>query len=653
MNLIYLAILFPLLGVLVNGFFGRRMPRKVVGTIASIAIFGSFLVSLTAFVEYLGASTGEYGAVVVNVLPWLKLGALEINYGFLVDSVSLVMALTVSFVSFLIHVYSTGYMAKDDGYARYFTYLNLFVAMMLTLVLADNLVLLFIGWEGVGLCSYLLIGFWYKNRAPYEAGFKAFVTNRIGDFGFLVATFLTFWAFHSVNLVRLREQIPGILAAGTVPPVLVMLIALFFFMGAVGKSAQFPLYVWLPDAMEGPTPVSALIHAATMVTAGVYLVTRLNFLFAHASVAMLVVAFVGAFTAIFAASIGLVQNDIKRVLAYSTVSQLGYMFLAAGLGAYWIAIFHLFTHAFFKALLFLASGSVIHGMHGEQDMRKMGGLARYLPHTYWHFLIGAMAISGIPLLAGFFSKDQILFAAFTARPELMPQAGMILWVVGVITALFTSFYMFRQIYLVFLTAPRFDAQKVHPHEAPPSMLIPNWILAAGAVLTGYLGLPALFTGMLHLPNLMQPFLNQALVSTEHLAHAAEHASELGLEIVGTSVSVVVALAGLGLAFYLYRAHFGLTEQLKKTFAVPYRVLLNKYYVDELYETAIIAPGRALSRQFSQVVDLGIIDGAVNLVAFVIGALGQIARPVQTGFIRNYAWYMGAGAVLVVILLWLR
>jgi NADH-quinone oxidoreductase subunit L len=649
MNLIYLAIVFPLLGVLINGFFGRRMPRKAVGTIASLAIFGSFLVSLTAFIQYMGASAGAYGAVEVKVLPWLKLGALEINYGFLVDSVSLVMALAVSLVSFLIHVYSTGYMADDDGYPRYFTYLNLFVAMMMTLVLADNLVLLFIGWEGVGLCSYLLIGFWYKNRAPYEAGFKAFVVNRIGDFGFLIATFLTFWAFHSVNFVRLRDEIPGTLAGGAVPPMLVTIIALFFFMGAVGKSAQFPLYVWLPDAMEGPTPVSALIHAATMVTAGVYLVTRLNFLFVNTATAMLVVAFIGAFTAIFAASIGLVQNDIKRVLAYSTVSQLGYMFLAAGLGAYWIAIFHLFTHAFFKALLFLASGSVIHGMHGEQDMRKMGGLAKYLPHTYWHFLIGAMAISGIPLLAGFFSKDQILFAAFTARPELMPQAGMILWVVGVITALFTSFYMFRQIYLVFLTAPRFDEHKLHPHEAPPSMLIPNWILAGGAVLAGYLGLPAL----MRLPNLMQPFLNRAILGTEHLAHAAEHAHELGLEAIGTSVSVVVAFAGLGLAFYLYRSHFGLTEQLKKTFAAPYRVLLNKYYVDELYEAAVIAPGRALSRQFSQVVDLGLIDGTVNLVAFVIGALGQLARPMQTGFIRNYAWYMGVGAILVIILLWLK
>ncbi len=651
MDYVYLAIAFPLVGVIVNGFFGRRMPRKAVSIIACLAILGSFLVSSMAFIGYLaaGGGAGPFGSHTTVLLPWISLPRFEIHLGFLVDGLSLVMALTVSLVSFLIHIYSTGYMARDEGYPRYFTYLNLFVAMMLTLVLADNLVVMFIGWEGVGLCSYLLIGFWYKKPAPPAAGMKAFIVNRIGDFAFILAILITFWLFSTVNFVDLREQ----LAAMTIlNPGLITLIALFLFIGAVGKSAQFPLYVWLPDAMEGPTPVSALIHAATMVTAGVYMVSRMSFLYALSDIALLVVACVGAFTAIFAASIALVQNDIKRVLAYSTISQLGYMFLAAGVGAYWIAIFHLFTHAFFKALLFLASGSVIHGMHEEQDMRKMGGLARYMPHTYWHFLIGAMAISGIPLLAGFYSKDQILFAAFTAHSSVWPQAGMVLWIVGAITALLTAFYMFRQIYSVFLTPPRFDESKLHPHEAPPSMLIPNWLLAVGSIIGGYLGLPALFAAFFHLPNVFATFLAPAIAGMEHATEVAHEAQEVAQEVLITSISVIVALAGLGVAFYFYRARYGVTEKLKKALAGPYRVLLNKYYVDEIYDEAIVKPGSELCRQLSRVVDLGVIDGTVNLVALVIGAAGQILRPLQTGFIRNYAWYMGAGAVLLVILLWL-
>ncbi len=646
MDYIYLAIVFPLLGLLVNGFFGRRMTRRAVGTIASLAILGSFAVSLVAFFDYLDA--GEAARSII-LLPWISLPPLEISYGFLVDGLSLVMALAVSLVSFLIHVYSTGYMADDDGYPRYFAYLNLFVAMMLTLVLADNLVLMFVGWEGVGLCSYLLIGFWYKRAAPSVAGLKAFVVNRIGDFAFLIGVFLVFWLYGTFRFTELRQSVETVALAGHLP---ITLIALFLFGGAIGKSAQFPLYVWLPDAMEGPTPVSALIHAATMVTAGVYMVSRMSFLYSMTEVAMLVVACVGAFTAIFAASIALVQNDIKRVLAYSTVSQLGYMFLAAGLGAYWIAIFHLFTHAFFKALLFLASGSVIHGVRGEMDMRKMGGLAKYMPHTYWHFLIGAMSISGIPLLAGFFSKDQILFAAFTSRPGIWPHAGMVLWVVGVVTALFTAFYMFRQIYLVFLTKPRFDTDEIHPHEAPASMIVPNWFLAVGSVFAGYIGLPALFAGILSLPNVFQPFVSGALAGAGHVAEAAHGAQELIKEVLTTSISVVVALVGLGLAFYLYQVRYGVTEKLKKAFAAPYRVLLNKYYVDEFYNATFVQPGRVMCEQLSRAVDLGIIDGIVNAVAFVIGALGQILRPIQTGFVRNYAWYIGGGAVLLVILLWL-
>jgi len=647
MQCIHFAIWWPLLGLLVNGLFGRHLPRKLVGFIGCFTVFLSFMCSLYAFVMYLGSQTlGVFAEYEYYILPWIQVADLRLDYGFLVDPLSLLMALTVSLVSFLVHVYSMGYMADDDGYPRFFAYMNLFVAMMLTLVLANNLVLMFIGWEGVGLCSYLLIGYWYRKQAPPLAGMKAFVLNRLGDFGFLIGIFLVFWYLHSVNFTVLREKLSGPTELG---PYLFTTIALFLFLGAIGKSAQFPLHVWLPDAMEGPTPVSALIHAATMVTAGVYMVCRLNFLFTWSGFALLAVAFLGGFTAIFAASIALVHNDIKRVLAYSTISQLGYMFLAAGLGAFWIAIFHLFTHAFFKALLFLSSGAVIHGMHGEQDMRKMGGLAKYMPQTYWNYLIGAMAISGIPLLAGFFSKDAILFAAFGARPEVLRSAGAILWAVGVATALLTAFYMFRQMYLVFLTAPRFDEQKLRPHEAPWVMLVPLWLLSVGSVFGGYLALPALF----RLPNLLGPFLQRTLaLAGEEAAAEVHRAGELLGEGISMVVSVVVVLIGVVLAHYLYRMRWGITERLKRVFAVPYRILLNKYYVDELYDSALVAPGRTFAEAVDQVVDRGIVDGLVNLVAFILGAAGQLLRPLQTGFVRNYAWYIGSGAVALVIILWL-
>lgn len=647
MQYIHLAILWPLIGMLVNGFLGRYLPRKLVGFIGCFSVFLSFMVSLYAFVMYLGSQTlGAFAEYEYYVLPWIQVAGLKVNYGFLVDPLSLLMALTVSLVSFLVHVYSLGYMAEDDGYSRFFAYLNLFVAMMLTLVLANNLVLMFIGWEGVGLCSYLLIGFWYRRKAPPLAGMKAFVVNRLGDFGFLIGIFLTFWFLHSTRFTILRGELGG---PAQFSPYLFTAIALFLFLGAIGKSAQFPLHVWLPDAMEGPTPVSALIHAATMVTAGVYMVARLNFLFTWSAFALVAIAILGGFTAVLAASIALVQNDIKRMLAYSTISQLGYMFLAAGLGAFWIAVFHLFTHAFFKALLFLSSGSVIHGMHGEMDMRKMGGLAKYMPQTYWNFLIGAMAISGIPLLAGFFSKDAILFAAFQARPEVLPSAGMILWIVGIVTALLTAFYMFRQIYLVFLTPARFDEGELRPRDASGTMLVAMWCLSFGSVFGGYLALPAL----LRLPNLLGPFLQRTLaLGGEEVVEEVHRASELLREGVSMGVSVVLALAGVALAYYLYRMRWGITERLKRVFATPYRLLLNKYYVDEIYDSAVVSPGRAFAEAVDQVVDRGIVDGLVNLVAFVIGAIGQLLRPLQTGFVRNYVWYIGSGAVALVIILWL-
>jgi NADH-quinone oxidoreductase subunit L len=650
--MIFFAVAFPLAGTALLGFFGRMMPRKVAGALACSTILLSFLAALGTFMVFLyanGSTTSPYGAEIVTLAPWLTIPGFEVNLSFQVDALSLVMALTVTFVSFFIHVYSLGYMAHDDGYARYFAYLNLFVAMMLTLVLASNLLVAFIGWEGVGLCSYLLIGFWYKKPAPPLAGMKAFLVNRIGDFGFILGTLILFWLLGTVDFVGMRMRLSG--AQHDLPLVLTAA-ALLLFMGAMGKSAQFPLHVWLPDAMEGPTPVSALIHAATMVTAGVYLAARMSFLFSLSQPAMLVMACVGAFTAIFAASIALVQNDIKRVLAYSTVSQLGYMFLAAGLGAYWIAIFHLFTHAFFKALLFLGSGSVIHALDGEQDMRKMGGLAKAMPQTYWQFLIGAMAISGVPLLSGFFSKDEILFGALTARNALFPQAGIILFAVGALTALLTAFYMFRQVQLVFLTPPRWD-EGVHPHEAPPSMRLPCWVLAAGSVLAGYIGLPALFTAFLHVPNLLEQFLAPALPGGHAIVREGYEGMLMAREAGVEAISAVIALAGIWLAFYLYRERTGITAMLKRAFAGPYKLLLNKYYIDEFYSGAIVEPGKELTVQLSRYVDTGFIDGAVNGAAWFIGALGQVLRPLQTGFIRNYAWYISVGVVLVIAMLWAR
>ena len=653
LKILIFAVAFPLAGTVLLGFFGRMMSRKAAGMLACSTILLSFFASLGALIIHLyahGASTAPYGANIITLAPWLSIPGFQLDLCFQSDALSLLMALTVTFVSFFIHVYSTGYMAHDEGYTRYFAYLNLFVAMMLILVLAGNLVVMFIGWEGVGLCSYLLIGFWYRKHAPPVAGMKAFFVNRIGDFGFIIGILILFWMLGTIDFTTMRMRL-SMAEHGT--PLLLTVAALFLFMGAMGKSAQFPLHVWLPDAMEGPTPVSALIHAATMVTAGVFMVARMGFLFSMSQPALLIIACIGAFTAIFAASIATVQTDIKRVLAYSTVSQLGYMFLAAGLGAYWIAVFHLFTHAFFKALLFLGSGSVIHAMGGEQDMRKMGGLAKRLPQTYWQFLIGAMAISGIPLLAGFFSKDEILFTALSARNALFPQTGMVLFAVGAFTALLTAFYMFRQIYLVFLTPARWDASEAHPHEAPPSMTIPCWVLAAGSIFAGYIGLPALFSSLLRIPNALEPFLAPTLPGGHTAVPESFHAAMMAREAMVASLSAALALIGLWLAFYLYHERFGITEKLRLTFAVPYRLLSNKYYIDEINDAVIVRPGKALSAQLSQSVDLGIIDGAVNFVALIIGAAGHVLRPLQTGFIRNYAWYLSVGAVLLIILLWLR
>ena len=478
MDYVWLIPLFPLIGFLINGLLGKRLSKNVVGTIGSLAVGLSFLLTVAIFLEFLHLPEGSR-VVEKTMFTWISAGSFQAQAAFLIDPLSLVMLLVVSGVSTLIHIYSVGYMHDDPGFYRYFSYLNLFVFNMLLLVSANNFLLMFVGWEGVGLCSYLLIGFWYERRSASDAGKKAFVVNRIGDFGFLLGIFIIFWTFGTLNF---REVFAAAAPHFAVGSVVITAATLCLFLGATGKSAQIPLYVWLPDAMEGPTPVSALIHAATMVTAGVYMLARCSALFVLAPISMTVVATVGLLTAFFAATMGMAQNDIKRVLAYSTVSQLGYMVLACGVGAFVSGIFHLMTHAFFKALLFLGSGSVIHGMHGQQDMRHMGGLRKHMPITYWTFVVATLAISGIFPFAGFFSKDEILF-------NTLVDGHVLYWGVATVAALITAFYMFRAVFMTFHGEERFDHHKVHPHEAPWTMAVPLIILAVLSAVGGFVGFP--------------------------------------------------------------------------------------------------------------------------------------------------------------------
>jgi NADH-quinone oxidoreductase subunit L len=596
------------------------------------------------------------------------------------------MVLVVTFVGLLIHVYSSrlpglgdGYMAHDPGYARYMSYLNLFMFAMLTLVLGANYLVLFIGWEGVGLCSYLLIGFWFEKQSASDAGKKAFIVNRIGDAGFVLGVFLIFVTFGTVDFRAVAAQAAHMPVEWAWGGALTM-IGLFLFVGACGKSAQLPLYVWLPDAMEGPTPVSALIHAATMVTAGVYMIARSSAIYAHAPKAMTVVAIVGILTAIFAASIGLVQNDIKRVLAYSTVSQLGYMVAACGVGAFAAGVFHLMTHAFFKALLFLGSGSVIHGMSGEQDMRRMGGLRKQMPVTHVTMLIGCLAIAGIPGLAGFFSKDEILWSAFKIGGY-----GRVVWALGFATAAMTAFYMFRLYYMTFHGEFRgTHEQEHHLHESPKAMTVPLVILAGGSVLAGYLGIPAVIGHVVHAPNLFEGFLHPALANAHHALEQVfphplpDEATEWAL----MGASVAVAVAGIFLARYLYKARPELSERLAQTFAPIHRLLTNKYYVDEIYGAvfvrgAALGGGRSLHAVdrlaidggdgevrpgagvngiawltrdvvavFSNAWDRYVVDMLVNAVAVVLDNLSYLFRAAQNGLVQQYALAMLIGLFLL-------
>jgi NADH-quinone oxidoreductase subunit L len=646
LELLWLIPILPLAGATINGLIGLlgwRFPKALVTAVGLGGPLASLLLALGCLWEY--AQT-VYPAPFEDAYYLWTAGPLEIPAAFLLDALSAVMLFVVTFVGFWIHVYSVGYMGHEEGYRRYFAYLNLFMTAMLLLVLGNNYLVMFVGWEGVGLCSYLLIGFYYDQPFPPYAGKKAFIVNRIGDFAFLVGMFALFASFGTLNYRPLFDQIkenPGLVQGDYALGLsLAGFVALCFFIGAIGKSAQIPLYVWLPDAMAGPTPVSALIHAATMVTAGVYMVARTNVIYQLAPGVSQFVAVIGATTAIFAATIAVAQTDIKKVLAYSTVSQLGYMFLAGGLGAYTAAIFHLGTHAFFKALLFLCSGSVIHAMGGEQDMRKMGGLGPHLPQTSKLFWIGCLAIAGIPPLAGFFSKDEILHVAAAAGQWM-------LYLVGLITAVLTAFYMFRAHYLTFAGRFRGTHEQEHRlHESPPVMTLPLWILAAGAVVAGFVGVPKLLSFGRDL-NWLHHFLEPIIARPQGL-DTDEHGIGLALEIFLLLLAVAAAVGGLYAARAVYGGDLGLAkeETWAERFPALHRLLANKYYVDEIYDALIVKPLRALARFSWKVVDTFLIDGAINAGAFLVELTGDVGRFTTTGNVRNYALYFFLG---VIVLFW--
>jgi NADH-quinone oxidoreductase subunit L len=619
---LWLIPLLPFAGFLINGMLGKHLPKVLVTTVALLAPLAAFLAVLGNAVGFFGDMPMLNVPVVETFGTWINTSALHVTFTFVLDQLSLVMLLVVTGVGFLIHIYSAGYMKGDEGYARYFSYLNLFLFFMTTLVLAGNALLMFVGWEGVGLASYLLIGFWFQKKSAADAGKKAFVVNRIGDFGFLIGMFLLLANFGTLTFSEIAAKLSANPAwTGGVLTVT----ALCLLLGATGKSAQLPLYIWLPDAMEGPTPVSALIHAATMVTAGVYMIARTHVLFDHSPFALSVVAIIGAATALFAATIGLVQNDIKRVLAYSTISQLGYMFLGCGVAAYSAAIFHLVTHAFFKALLFLAAGSIIHGLGGEQDLRKMGGLRKKLPVTFWTMTAGVIAIAGIWPFAGFFSKDAILYAAF-----LQGTSGKVLWFVGLVTALLTAFYMFRLWYLTFWGESR--SPEIHPHESPWSMLGPLVVLALLSVCGGWIGIERF--GAFLAPS---------------VGASATDAGSAQLELILSVAAVAVALLGWYIAYIFYLRKPQQPAELAATLPTGYKILFNKYYVDEFYGATVVKPLFAISTYvLGWVVDKAILGGATWLLGGIATFSGALLQRWQSGNLRSYAAWLAAGAAAVLL-----
>ncbi len=666
---IWLIPLFPLAGAAIMLLIGRKLPNSAVSFVCVGSVFLSMCYAFGAIWQLLARPVAER-VVSYNLFDWVPAGVMHTNagsvmrfnvpWGVLMDPLTAVMLVVVTGVGFLIHVYSIGYMGHEGGYYRFFGYLNLFMFSMLTLVLANNLLLLFVGWEGVGLCSYLLIGFYFLRKSASDAGKKAFIVNRIGDAGFILGLFLMLGTLGTIQFTELGSAIAaGHLEVGNAS---LTAIALLLFVGATGKSAQLPLYVWLPDAMEGPTPVSALIHAATMVTAGVYMIARTNAVFSMAPKALAVVAVIGCVTSIFAATMGLVQNDIKRVLAYSTVSQLGYMFLACGVGAFTAGVFHLMTHAFFKALLFLGSGSVIHALSGEQDMRKMGALWEKIPTTARTFLVASIAIAGIPPLAGFFSKDAILGHAF--------EHNKLLWLLGFITAGMTAFYMFRLVYMTFGGQSRVDHDvEHHIHESPASMTVPLTILAVLSVIGGWVGIPeAIWRGADHFAEFLAPVMVQ---HTGEAAEASGAATGRGTEWLLMLASVAIALGGILLARYLYKEHTEIPGKIAAASPFLYRLLYNKYYVDQIYDAMFVNRMKDLAltlggfdvgvidglgvdgsgwlarvtSRISIFWDSWIVDGLVNLAARVVWVLSFPARILQNGRVARYALFMLIGVLI--------
>lgn len=641
--------LLPLAGFLILGLFGSKIKNeKLIGSIGSATVGISFLILCLLLGNFLGGDVSK--PVLVPIYDWISIGSFNIQLAYQVDQLSLLFGLIITGVGFLIHIYSMGYMHGDRSYFRFFAYLNLFIFMMLNLVLADNFLVTFLGWEGVGLCSYLLIGFWYDRKFEGvritwtgDAANKAFIVNRIGDFGFLIGMFLVFLTFGTLNYAEVNSMASGGYI-GYYDTGIITAISLMFFLGCTGKSAQLPLAVWLPDAMAGPTPVSALIHAATMVTAGIFLVARNAVIFALAPDTMTVMLVVGILTAFTAATVGIVQNDIKKVLAYSTVSQLGFMFAALGAGAYTAGVFHVMTHAFFKGLLFLGAGSVIHGMHEQQNIKMMGGLKKYMPKTYFTFLIATLAISGIPFFSGFFSKDEILWSVFANN-------GILPWAILAVSALFTAFYMFRLLYLVFYGQERFDSHKVHPHESPATMTIPLIILAALSAFGGFLGIPeVLGSWFSEHPNVLHHYLSPIFAGAEKVlsTHAASaHHSHLS-EILLMCVSVGLAVFGIMMAKKFYSdPKWSAPRKLAANNSGIYNMLLRKYKLDEFYYGLFVDGIYKTSKDFLwKIVDVKAIDGIINGTASSTMGLAGIVKKIQTGIVQHYALIMTLGIVII-------
>jgi NADH-quinone oxidoreductase subunit L len=648
-TLIGYIVLIPFIGFLLNGLLGKKIgSEKISGLIGSGAIGIAFTVAVMIFVEMLNSPPDDRSHI-VTIFNWITAGSLSIQAAYQIDQLSILMTLIVTGVGLLIHLYSIGYMHGDPGFWRFFAYLNLFIFMMLNLVLANNFLLMFLGWEGVGLCSYLLIGFWHERKfdtggyksgdaTTADAAKKAFIVNRIGDFGFLIAMFLLFKLFGSLTFEDVFSRADSMVTIGDNT---MFWITLLLFLGATGKSAQIPLFVWLPDAMAGPTPVSALIHAATMVTAGVYMVARCSVLYALAPTTMHIVAVVGLATAFFAATMGIVQNDIKKVLAYSTISQLGYMFLGLGVGAFASGIFHVMTHAFFKALLFLGAGAVIHAMHEEQDIQRMGGLKSFMPTTSKTFFIAALAIAGIPPLSGFFSKDEILWKAFS-------NGSIVFWIVGWITAGITAFYMFRLFFLTFSGPSRWAHDK-HPHEAPKTMTVPLIVLAVLSIIGGVVGIPLALGGGNSIEHWLDPIFEPAN------AHLIQHQhGSAGIEYSFMVLSVLIAAAGIFFAWMIYLKQPDRMTKLQTTIRGIYKLLWNKYYVDEIYEYGVVQPIKIGSEKLLwKWFDVGIIDGIVNGTASIINRISGWTRRIQDGVVQNYAMIFVLGIIVLLGILILK